>query len=218
PYLVPSHIFDRIAPVIANNAEQTPRSEPLKGTGDEGGQFLFRLAVATGGTPASPTAKRPSAALSQAEQELKALEEQERETDDQEMIVALQQQIEEKKKKVEEKKRKKIEEARVRPSENTRQHGGLLAAIRIEELDPQPQGRTPQVKRAIGVIVTAVEPDTVAALAGIQRGDIIQEVNRETIKSLEDYQRAVAKIAKDAVVLLLVKREGAYRFVPLNPR
>lgn len=218
PYLVPSHIFDRIAPVIANNAEQTPRSEPLKGAGDEGGQFLFRLAVATSGAPASPTAKRPSAALSQAEQELKALEEQERETDDREKIAALQQQIEEKKKKIEEKKRKKIEEARVRPSDHARPRGDQLAAIRVEPLEPQPPGQPPQAKRAIGVLVTAVEPETVAALAGIQRGDIIQEVNREVIRSLEDYQRAAAKVPDGTVVLLLVKREGAYRFIPLNPR
>lgn len=45
PYLVPSHIYDQIAPLIANNSEQTPRSEPLKGAGDEGGQFVFRLAA-----------------------------------------------------------------------------------------------------------------------------------------------------------------------------
>jgi len=43
PYLVPSHIFDQLAPLLANNSSQTPRSEPLKGTGDEGGQFVFQL-------------------------------------------------------------------------------------------------------------------------------------------------------------------------------
>ncbi|MGB0910206.1 MAG: SUMF1/EgtB/PvdO family nonheme iron enzyme [Nitrospirales bacterium] len=43
PYLVPSRIHDRLAPLVANNAQQTPRSEPLKGAGDEGGQFVFRL-------------------------------------------------------------------------------------------------------------------------------------------------------------------------------
>jgi hypothetical protein len=61
PYLVPSHIFDLLAPVIANNADQMPRSEPMKGTGDEGGQFVFRLASvpdgkATAGKPAATTA------------------------------------------------------------------------------------------------------------------------------------------------------------------
>jgi len=49
PYLVPSHLYDQLAPLIANNSDQTPRSEPLKGAGDEGGQFVFRLASASGG-------------------------------------------------------------------------------------------------------------------------------------------------------------------------
>lgn len=40
-YLVPSHIYDEIAPKIGRNAEQQPRSEPIHGTGDEGGQFVF---------------------------------------------------------------------------------------------------------------------------------------------------------------------------------
>lgn len=47
PYLVPSRIYDRLAPLVANNANQTPRSEPLKNAGDEGGQFVFRLAIDT---------------------------------------------------------------------------------------------------------------------------------------------------------------------------
>ena len=115
PYLVPSHIFDRIAPVIANNAEQQPRSEPIKNTGDEGGQFVFRL---SGGlAPPSavvPVPGVPNAALSQAEQELKALEEQERQAEEQEKLAAIQAQIEAKKKQIEEKK-KKIELAKAYP-------------------------------------------------------------------------------------------------------
>lgn len=49
PFLIPSRIFDQLAPVIANNADQTPRSEPLRGAGDEGGQFVFRLARSADG-------------------------------------------------------------------------------------------------------------------------------------------------------------------------
>ena len=59
PYLVPSHIFDQLAPIIANNADQMPRSEPMKGTGDEGGQFVLRLASVPDGKPA---AAQPAAA------------------------------------------------------------------------------------------------------------------------------------------------------------
>lgn len=55
PYLVPSHIYDQLAPLITNNSDQTPRSEPLKGAGDEGGQFVFRLASVSGGALPQPS-------------------------------------------------------------------------------------------------------------------------------------------------------------------
>ena len=43
PYLVPSTIHEALAPLVANNTNQVPRSEPLTQSGDEGGQFVFRL-------------------------------------------------------------------------------------------------------------------------------------------------------------------------------
>lgn len=44
PYVVPSGIADTVIPLVTRNSEQLPRSQPLYGAGDEGGQFLFRLA------------------------------------------------------------------------------------------------------------------------------------------------------------------------------
>ena len=61
PYLVPSHIFEQVARLVSNNSSQQLRSQPLQNAGDEGGQFVFRLAGATGGTSSSA---RPSASES----------------------------------------------------------------------------------------------------------------------------------------------------------
>jgi formylglycine-generating enzyme required for sulfatase activity len=102
PYLVPSHIYDEIAPLIGRNTEQQPRSQPLQNAGDEGGQFVFRLASASPTNAAPQVGEgRVGVALSQAEQELKALEEQERQAEERKKLAELQQQIEEKKKKLE---------------------------------------------------------------------------------------------------------------------
>lgn len=49
PYLVPSRIADHVIPLVARNAEQMPRSQPLQGANDEGGQFVFQLASAARG-------------------------------------------------------------------------------------------------------------------------------------------------------------------------
>ena len=47
PYLVPSQIYDRVGPLVMNNAKQKPKSKPLEGAGDHGGQFVFRLTDST---------------------------------------------------------------------------------------------------------------------------------------------------------------------------
>ena len=117
PYLIPSQIYDRIGPLVANNASQTPRSEPIKNAGDEGGQFVFRLATTAAATPLK---KGPSAALRQAEQELKTLQAQEAQIDqertsaeEERKLQEIQQQIAQKKQQIAEKK-KAVEEARAR--------------------------------------------------------------------------------------------------------
>lgn len=43
PYLIPSRIADQVIPLVARNANQMPRSQPLQGANDEGGQFVLRL-------------------------------------------------------------------------------------------------------------------------------------------------------------------------------
>lgn len=115
PYLVPSHIYDQIAPLVGRNAEQQPRSEPLQGAGDEGGQFVFRLASVNAGPVPSPRpfapvistpSPAPSAGLSQGEQELAALKEQERQMEELERKANQQRQIEEKKQQLAERKKR----------------------------------------------------------------------------------------------------------------
>ena len=40
--------------------------------------------------------------------------------------------------------------------------------------------------KTVGVVITSVEPGGQAEAAGLQRGDVIEEVNRETVKTLDD--------------------------------
>jgi len=45
PFLSTQEIYTRIAPVIANNSEQTPLCRPIVSTGDQGGEFVFVASV-----------------------------------------------------------------------------------------------------------------------------------------------------------------------------
>jgi serine protease Do len=67
-----------------------------------------------------------------------------------------------------------------------------------------------------GLVITQVNPDGRAADAGLQEGDVIQEVNRKPVDSVDDLRDAVRKTS-DRPVLLLVEREGQTRFVTVRP-
>ncbi|MCL4727171.1 MAG: PDZ domain-containing protein, partial [Candidatus Kuenenia stuttgartiensis] len=60
-----------------------------------------------------------------------------------------------------------------------------------------------------GIIVSAVQPGGPAAMVGIREGDIIREVNRKKITTVEEFNSAVQKGDKKKGILLLVKR-GEY--------
>jgi len=62
-----------------------------------------------------------------------------------------------------------------------------------------------------GVVVTNVDPDGSAAEAQLQRGDVIQEVNRRTVTNVEQF-RAAVRDAGNQPLLLLVNRGGQTGF------
>lgn len=59
-----------------------------------------------------------------------------------------------------------------------------------------------------GVVVTAVKPGSVAAFSGIQPGDVIKEINKMSIKNVDDFEKALQKAKNKKKLLLLLSREG----------
>jgi serine protease Do len=64
--------------------------------------------------------------------------------------------------------------------------------------------------------VTDVAPDSEAAAAGLRRGDVIEEVNREPVESVSEYRRAVRRAGNQSLVLL-VNRNGNTTFIVVEP-
>jgi len=67
-----------------------------------------------------------------------------------------------------------------------------------------------------GVLVTDVESDSPAAMAGIQPGSLIQEVNRKSVESVKEFKEAVGAAAKEGKVMLRVRYEKSSIFVVLT--
>ena len=85
------------------------------------------------------------------------------------------------------------------------------------------QSVTPQIAKQLGlasenegVVVTDVDQSGVGADAGIARGDVLLEVNRQSVNSPESVQSALEK-AGDKPVLLLVARRGQTIYMTVRP-
>ena len=90
------------------------------------------------------------------------------------------------------------------------------AAPKQDELGLTVQGLTKEVAQSIGlgsnqkgVIVSEVNQESIAASKGIRRGDVIIEVNRKNVTTLDEYMAAVKNLKKgDSVLLLIVRKQG----------
>ena len=65
-------------------------------------------------------------------------------------------------------------------------------------------------------MVTQVHTGSIAALAGIRPGVLIQEVNRKRVSNTEDFKRAVEQTPEHEAVLMLIKDEEYSRYVVLE--
>jgi len=71
------------------------------------------------------------------------------------------------------------------------------------------------LEKAEGVVIEGVETGSAAQDAGLRKGDVILELNRQRIKDENDYRNAMDKMKPGQGVLLLISRGGSTFFVPL---
>jgi len=67
-----------------------------------------------------------------------------------------------------------------------------------------------------GVLVRGVEGASPAADAGVQPGDVIAEIDRQPVKSVDDLERAIDKRRPGSSTLLLVHRNGGDFYIALG--
>ena len=88
--------------------------------------------------------------------------------------------------------------------------------VAVAPLTPEAAARAGIRGNVKGLLVQSVEPDSRAADAGIQPGDVIVEANRKSVASVDELRAAVRSTA-DRPLLLLVNREGHDLFLTVRP-
>jgi serine protease Do len=87
--------------------------------------------------------------------------------------------------------------------------------IAVQELTPK-LAESLGIEETKGLIVTDIDAGSAAAEAGILRGDIILEINREKVESIALYKKALQAAQDNKNILLLIKRDQHTRFVVIE--
>ncbi len=90
-----------------------------------------------------------------------------------------------------------------------------LNGVGVADLEPAARREFRIPARVQGALITEVDPTSAAAAAGLQPGDVIQEINREPVRSAEDAVRLTENAESKKTLLRVWTRNGT-RFVVVD--
>jgi Do/DeqQ family serine protease len=105
------------------------------------------------------------------------------------------------------------------PEENEKEpeksaEGGKLG-LDLQPLTPE-MARRLKIPDTRGMLITGVDPNGASAEKGVQRGDVLMEVNRQEVETFDDVKSALEK-SGDRPILLLISRGGQTSYITIQP-
>jgi serine protease Do len=94
---------------------------------------------------------------------------------------------------------------------------GALEGVEVQNLTSDLAQQLNLPAGTNGVVVTQVDPSSPAGSVGLDRGMVIQEVNRKPVNNVNEYKRALAGLSNQPV-LLLVNQGGVTRYLVIESR
>jgi serine protease Do len=87
--------------------------------------------------------------------------------------------------------------------------------LELQDLTPEVAEKS-KVKATAGALVTNVAPNSAASLAGVQRGDVITEVDSQPVKDAATCRSLIEKHSTQKGVLLFIDRKGQKTYAVLK--
>jgi serine protease Do len=73
-------------------------------------------------------------------------------------------------------------------------------------------------KEVHGAVIADIDPNSPAAKAGLREGDVIQEVNKQPVKSAKDLVAISKKLMPNEKILIRVYSQGSSGYIALEPK
>jgi serine protease Do len=87
---------------------------------------------------------------------------------------------------------------------------GPLAGVAVQNLNPGMAEQLGVEENVNGVVVMDVAPGSYAARAGLAQGDVISEINRNPVRSEEDFRKVTSSLKDKSSALIFIHRgQGA---------
>jgi Do/DeqQ family serine protease len=96
--------------------------------------------------------------------------------------------------------------------------GGGRLGLGVTPLTPELASRLRLPADRQGLVVTNVNPAGPAADAGLRQGDLIEQANREPVRSTEDLRAAVEAAGERPLLLLVTRGNEGSTFITVRPR
>lgn len=93
--------------------------------------------------------------------------------------------------------------------------GKIKLGIEIDDIKNYP-GLREKLEASHGVVITNVEPESAANKGGLEKGDVLVEVNQQKVASVSDFMKIVSKFKKGESYLFKVQRQAAMRLVVIK--
>ena len=113
-------------------------------------------------------------------------------------------------------KSEQLAESQERPRQQSRKSQTSLG-VEVDDVDARMRRQLDLAPDARGAVVTSIDPDSPAAEAELRPGDVILEVNRQKVRSAQDFVEQTRK-AQNSVLLRVWSNGGSRYVVVETPR
>ncbi len=105
-----------------------------------------------------------------------------------------------------------------RPAPGGEGAANVLSGVTVTDLTAAIAKQLGLDKDEKGVVVLRIESGSAAEDAGLRKGDVLEEIDRQKVSNLNEFNRAISKLRSDEAALLFVNRIGRKFYITIEPR